>query len=371
MTVRLLTLLLIALCAACADAPERAPVGRLHRAWVDEARPAWSGDGARPLSTTVWYPAAAGSAESPWTAGVFVFGRSAADAPLRDGPRLPLILLSHGTGGSAAQLSWLAEALVGRGYLVAAVSHHGNTAAEPAYTPHGFVLPWERAHDLSALIDQLLADPALASRIDRSRIGAAGFSLGGYSVLASIGARLDYAGWRRHCASTPASPSCALPPEAPFTLQDVDALAAGDRLFQASIERAALPTRDPRIAAVYAIAPALVDVIETDSLAAIDRPLRLVVGEADSQVPAQAVAGLIGEQLPDAQIERLPGAGHYSFLAPCSLRGRLFLRALCADPAGIDRHALHARIGADAARFFDAALAPASSAAGADATKPL
>ena len=34
-------------------------------------------------------------------------GRVADDAPMSPGDRRPLILLSHGTGGSALQLAWL------------------------------------------------------------------------------------------------------------------------------------------------------------------------------------------------------------------------------------------------------------------------
>lgn len=37
-----------------------------------------------------------------------------------------------------------------RGYVVAAVNHHGNTSREP-YLPHGFLLWWERAKDLTAV----------------------------------------------------------------------------------------------------------------------------------------------------------------------------------------------------------------------------
>jgi len=43
---------------------------------------------------------------------------------------------------------------------------------------------WERARDLSAVIDGMLSDPTFMPRIDRQRIGAAGFSLGGYTMIA-------------------------------------------------------------------------------------------------------------------------------------------------------------------------------------------
>jgi len=195
---RLLSMLalvsLLLLGAACSEPGDReVKVGRLHRAYVDTERTNWQGDAARPIAATVWYPASPNSIESEWSAGVFRFGYSALDAPFADTKRYPLVVISHGTGGSAAQLSWLAERLVNAGFMVAGVNHHGNTAAEDTRSPAGFVLPEERTRDLTVLIDRLLADRELAPHIDPARIGAAGFSLGGYSVLALAGAHLTFA----------------------------------------------------------------------------------------------------------------------------------------------------------------------------------
>ena len=58
------------------------------------------------------------------------------------------------------------------------------------------------------LIDKLLADPRFGPRIDATRIGAAGFSLGGYTVLALAGARLSRDQWERFCAEHPDDPNC-------------------------------------------------------------------------------------------------------------------------------------------------------------------
>ena len=74
-------------------------------------------------------------------------------------------------------MAWLARALAARGYIVAAPNHPGNNALE--YTAEGFLVWWERARDLTTVVDTLLGDSELASRIEATRIGAAGFSLGG------------------------------------------------------------------------------------------------------------------------------------------------------------------------------------------------
>ena len=348
-----LGLLLTALAAGCAEPPARStPVGRMHRAFVDAGRPPWQGDGVRPLAATVWYPAAPGSVESDWSIGVFEFGRGAVDAAIAPGDARPLVVLSHGTGGSAAQMSWLAESLAAAGFVVAAVNHHGNTAAEDTLAPHGFVLPWERARDVSVLIDRLLADPAIGPRIARERIGVAGFSLGGYTALASAGARLTFDDWQRYCASRADESGCALPPEATFTRADVDALARSDDKFKASLARAAEHRADPRIRAVFAIAPALLPMVEPASLQSVPVPVRIVLGEADTQVPVGRNAAHLAQHMPRATVTRLPGVGHYAFLAPCTLRGRLVASEVCADGNDVDRRELHARTAQDATRFF-------------------
>ena len=58
----------------------------------------------------------------------------------------------------------------------------------------------ERAADLSAALDRLLADPTFAPHIDTGRIVSLGFSLGGATALNLAGARMDRAAYRSYCA---------------------------------------------------------------------------------------------------------------------------------------------------------------------------
>jgi predicted dienelactone hydrolase len=387
----------------CASPPTRSqPVGRQHRAWTDSARLDWDARAPRPLAATIWYPAAAGSEERNWDVGVFHFGQSALDAPFAESPsgehaRRPLIVLSHGTGGSAAQLSWLAEALAQAGFVVASVNHHGNTATESEPAPGGFVLPWERALDLRALLDQLARDPQLGAHVDTTRVGAAGFSLGGYTALALIGARLPpVASWQQRCATDPTRPDCTLPPEAPFTMADVEALMAaasadGTRepsatttlatttaattdtstalraaafraaafraaAFRAAADRHALPTEDRRIRALFLMAPALVPALDRPLVTDVVRPVAAVLGANDAQVPPRETADALRDLVTAAAITTRPGTAHYDFLARCSWRGQLTVRALCAG--GGDRRArLHAEVAEQAVQFFTRELA--------------
>lgn len=355
---RLLLVSIGLLAAACSQPPGRDnPVGRSSLQLEDENRPSWSGTGGRPLQTTVWYPASEGSREAEWRIGVFRAGWTAPDARLASAPeKLPLVVLSHGTGGAAPQLSWLAEHLAANGYLVAAVNHHGNTAAEASYLPQGFALWWERAKDLSVLIDKLLADSRFGPRIDASRIGVAGFSLGGYAALTVAGARTDRGQWQRYCAEAAADPGCSLPPESPFSMAELEDLLARDASAKISLERSQKSHRDERVRAAFAIAPVLGPAIDRQSLQEIPIAVRIVVGEEDDQAVPETNAIPVQAAIPDAELRLLPGVGHYAFLAPCTLRGRLLVRQLCEDPSGVERSELHAAIGADAVTYFDRAL---------------
>ena len=92
---------------------------------------------------------------------LFDGGRAAVDAALATTPtRFPPVVLSHGTGGTGGNLAWLGTALARAGYVAAAVNHPGNKRID-GYTVAGFTLWWERARDLSAVIDGVLADPTL------------------------------------------------------------------------------------------------------------------------------------------------------------------------------------------------------------------
>jgi predicted dienelactone hydrolase len=369
---RPIALAIALLTAACAaPAPERpAKVGRVARSWVDEQRPHWDEAGPRPLATMLWYPAVTTAVEEEWRVGgpplltLFRAGWSAPDAePVAGAERRPLIVLSHGTGGAAAQLSWLAEVLASHGYIVAAVNHHGNTAFEPVYLPQGFVLIWERPRDLSVVIDRVLEDAELGPRIDPGRIGAAGFSLGGYSVLALAGARADADRVARICEAQPEDPGCQLPPEATFTLDEVDRLRESDSKFQASMARHAYSYEDARVRAVYAIAPVGRRAIIESSLGAVRIPVRMAVGDRDPQAPMQEDALPLAAAIPGSQLFVVPEVAHYTFLSTCSAVGRLLVPSLCSDPEGVDREAIHELVARDVLRFFEERLGGRISAA--------
>src|SRR5882762_1212090 len=131
-------------------APPQARVGMVTRNFTDENRKNWQGTAPRPLRTAVWYPAEVTATKEETIFGgppekeIFVPVTVVPGAELaRSARKYPLIVMSHGTGGSAIMMMWLGYYLASRGYIVAAVNHHGNTAAEAQRSPQGFLLYWE------------------------------------------------------------------------------------------------------------------------------------------------------------------------------------------------------------------------------------
>ncbi len=140
----------------------------------------WRGSTHHALLTMIWYPAAADAKEQrqefgpPAGAPMFDGGSTAQNAaPARAPAKFPLIMLSHGTGGTSVNMAWLGTALAAQGYVAVAVNHPGNNAID-GYTVQGFTLVWLRARDISTVIDALFADKMFAGRLDPRRIGGAG-----------------------------------------------------------------------------------------------------------------------------------------------------------------------------------------------------
>lgn len=123
--------------------------------------------GARPLPTTVWFPAV--------PAG-----------------RHPVVLFSHGLGGLPQHFAALAEQWAGAGYVVAAPAYphtNGRVEVDRRDVPNqpadaAYVLDRLRALDVTA-------GDVLAGRMDVHRVAAVGFSAGGTTSLGMFSAGHD------------------------------------------------------------------------------------------------------------------------------------------------------------------------------------
>lgn len=282
------------------------PVGTVRREFADPDRTNWAGDGPRPVRVTLWYPGDGEGTEV--LAGpdepALILHREGGVAGFRE--RHPLVMLSHGSGGDASQVQWLGGFLAQHGYIVAALEHNG-TASEELHRQRPTLTDffgWERARDVSVALDRLLADPLFAKRIDGTRIGAAGFSLGGTTALWTAGARLDLDALRKN--SPPPPPAIA------EAIAERIAFAGSDARGRQSVARANDSYRDARIRAVFALAPPMGAGFTSAGLQAVDIPVSIVVGEADLVAPPDDNARHFAAHIPTARLKRVPGErGHY------------------------------------------------------------
>lgn len=284
------------------------------------------------LRYTVWYPAAAGSKESPITVGppgapLFNIGSAAADAPMARG-RFPTLLLSHGNGGTARIMGWFGIAMARAGYVVIAVDHPGNNGMDEM-TVAGSTLIWERAEDLKAAWNAVLADRTLAPHVDTARLGLAGFSAGGYAALAGAGARVDVDHFIAFCRAHPLDSTCRAQKESPDITFEAHLKAAASPELAPFMKQAKNDHALPGVRAVFVMAPGAVQAFDPEGLKSVQQPVSILLGKADDVADPATNGELAARLLPHASIHELEKVGHYDFLATCTQAGRAQLGALC------------------------------------------
>lgn len=323
-------------------------VGMTILSLEDPTRKSWRSDSPRPVTTHLFYPTRSGHPIplmlGPSQSPLFMAGAVVHNAELSMDERLaekrPLVLMSHGTGGSAPQLLWLAQALVKAGYVVAAVNHHGNTAFEDDKFPEGFLLWWERAQDLQVIRQQLLNNTVWGPHLDENRTALIGFSLGGYTTLSALGAITDKALFHDYCLQAADDFSCQPQPEFRSVLEAFEKV-KDSRQVLASQARQHNNYKLPHLKAAVVIAPAVVHAFRPESLMNINTPTLFIVGSKDKVAPAKPNSEYAHALLPNSQFLRIENGHHYSFLSTCTEEGKRILPMLCEDLFGAPRPLVH------------------------------
>ena len=206
---------------------------------------------------------------------LFDGGRAAANSTLApESAKFPLILLSHGTGGIAGSLAWLGIALPGGRLCRSGGRPPGQQCDRRLYGRGLYVVVG--AGPRSERGDRRHARRAnLLWRIDAQRIGAAGFSLGGYTMIAIDGGLTSLTHLREFCAS----------PQFGDLRAKANALVDNDAQFRAALDNDNRPFRDQRVRAAFTMAPALGPAFLPESLERINSPVAIVAGAADAIAP--------------------------------------------------------------------------------------
>ncbi|WP_269716001.1 alpha/beta hydrolase family protein [Caulobacter sp. NIBR2454] len=256
-------------------------------------------------------------------------------APLK-GEGLPLVVMSHGHGGFFGGHADTAAALAEAGFVTAALTHTGDNYADKSRSTEGA----NRPRQLRVLVDYMLGGWSEHGRLDPERVGAFGFSMGGFTVTAAIGGVPDAAKINEHCRQRPQFFDCQLVHHRPAE----PASWTGWK-------------RDDRIKAAVIAAPAVGYAFTPESLGAVKIPVQLWRAEVDAILPEPFYVQPVLEKLgARPEYHLVKKAGHFEFLTPCTPEGIKRSPDICLPSPGFDREAFHRDFNREVVRFLSEKL---------------
>lgn len=315
-------------------------IGERTARFVDSSRD-------RPLVTEIWYPTMDTLKVSDQKYSPFKRNYTVRNGQLPPG-RFPLIMISHGTGGSRLSLEWLAQSLVKDGFVVAAVDHWGNTYDNKI--PLQFFEIWQRPLDISFVITKLLSNRDFNKVINSNKIGAAGFSAGGYTVIALAGAVADFKTALTYYRTVGKNEVNF--PEYP----NLGKLLDDSTLIKDSEH---IPTlKDSRIKAFFAICPGTGPAFpRKEQFEEITRPVFIIGAKSDSMAPTIQNARHYHSFIKGSGYYEFPGkTGHYVMLGETDDEIKKSDPFYFTDAPGINRHEVHAKVDSLASDFFEKSL---------------
>ena len=245
----------------------------------------------------------------------------------------PLIIISHGYGGSSHQLSWLINKLVYNDCVVLGIEHLDVSNGKPQ------INHWKRVQDIHMLLDRFTLHP-FAKFTDLNRIGIAGFSIGGTTGIwlsGGISTRLDH-----------------------FIPKSTDAYPEEFRGVEQALpsldkKKMSQDWQDRRIKAAFLMAPGWAWIFDKGALNKITIPTYVVAPDADKVLVTANNAGFFSKNIPGCLYQTIPGqVNHYIFISIPKEINLLpsELHFLVTDAPGTDRRWIQFEVAREAAAFF-------------------
>ena len=263
------------------------------------------------FAMSVFYPASTPS--KPEKLGPYTLDISLNAAP-QDGV-FPLVILSHGSGGSPLVYRTLAQHLASSGFIVGLPEHPFNNRSNNRLMGTLENLTNRPGHIRTA-VDWFFSGCAFTRFLKPDAVALIGHSLGGYTALAAAG-----------------GVATSFPNESP-----------DGQTGQIKV----IP--DSRVKALVLLAPAAVWFMAEGALKGVTVPILLLTGEKDAHTPAYHAQIILDGVLDKTKIQHriIPNAGHFSFLSPFPETMVNAGFPPSQDPAGFDRehfqHILNAEV---------------------------
>lgn len=329
---------LLSSCVSKENEAKNFRVGQKSVTYVDEHRN-------RPLITEIWYPTYDTLAKDVIKNEKLPFKtiETIPNANIVD-KKFPLLLVSHGTGGNRFSLTWFIEKMVKEGYIVVSLDHYGNSSFNKI--PREFLKWWERAIDIKYVLSAVMKDEKIGQKIDDTKIGGVGLSLGGYTAIALAGGHVD------RDMSKVSDEDKKLPPEFPKTDEVIDF--ANDSLIVASFNKYKNQVKDSRIKSFFTMAPGIgFGFHSKEQTKEITAPIFIVAGKGDVEVPIERNALNYHKLIPSSKIHLFnENVGHYVFLNEGTAFGKKILPEITIDHPNVNRKEVHDKTVNLAIEFF-------------------
>lgn len=264
-------------------------------------------DQTRPLNIAIWYPTLDKQPIEKIADNPIFEGKDAIRNASLANYSSPLVLISHGLGGSWYNQAWLANALSQHGYIVVVPNHPGTTTKNMDRNIAQNML--QRPKDISRTITYLLSDKNFSEHIDTNKISIIGHSYGGWTAIEVIGGRFSAEQFNQECQSYPYLESCKI------YHKQMQGLTKNSNYFKLDKDM-----RDPRISTAFIFDLGFARGFIPSSLSNINIPILVVSsGDFDKNLPIDLESQYLIQYLPSTKTEylQLNNATHFSFTAIC------------------------------------------------------